>query len=94
MMGSPESVLPDRSSFAGSRNYGQSNNLLAKGVIKTHPTCKKVIKDFEKVQQNRIDFKKVKDKDDMLTHFSDGIDYLCNFEYNIGTRERSKVIKI
>lgn len=57
------------------------NGLISHKRILVNPNCKKTIKDFEKVQQNRQDFTKVKDKDDKLTHFSDGVDYLIDYEF-------------
>lgn len=69
------------------------NGLLAHGQIIIDPKCKNLIRDFEKVQQNKTDFTKVKDKDDRLTHFSDGADYLCDFEFVVSLR-RSKTIQL
>lgn len=54
--------------------------LFSHSRIMLHPRCKKLSRDFEKVQQNKQDFTKVKDKDDRLTHFSDGADYLIMYE--------------
>lgn len=57
------------------------NGLMSHSRIKVHPKCKGIIRDFEKVQQNKMDLTKIKDKDDRLTHFSDGADYLLDWEY-------------
>ncbi len=64
------------------------NGLFDKGHIKIHPSCKLLIKDFEKVQQNKKDFAKVKDKDDKLTHLSDGADYVIDYEYKLDFEKR------
>ena len=69
------------------------NGLMSKGCIVVDPKCKGVIKDFEKVQQNKVDYSKIKDKDDKLTHFSDGIDYLIDWEYSLSIR-RSRTIQL
>jgi hypothetical protein len=54
------------------------NNLLDKGLIKFHPTrCKELKRDFEGVEQDIITLEKSK-KSPMLTHFSDGVDYMCD----------------
>lgn len=54
------------------------NNLLDKGLIKFHPVrCKGIKKDFEAVEQNILTFEKMKDSPN-LTHFSDGLDYMCD----------------
>jgi len=69
------------------------NGLLSHGQIIVDPSCKKTIKDFEKVQQNKVDYSKVKDKDDKLTHLSDGLDYLIDWEFQVNFR-RSKTIQL
>lgn len=54
------------------------NNLLDKGLIKFHPTrCKELKRDFEGVEQDVITLEKSK-KSPLLTHFSDGLDYMCD----------------
>lgn len=54
------------------------NNLLDKGRIKFHPTrCKGIKKDFEAVEQDILTLEKVKSSPN-LTHFSDGVDYMCD----------------
>lgn len=63
------------------------NGIFAKERYSVDPSCRRVIKDFEKVQQSKIDYTKIKDKDDKLTHFSDGLDYLFDFEYNFDLRK-------
>jgi hypothetical protein len=57
------------------------NGMLDHGRVLIDPSCKLIIKDFEKVKQNKTDFTKDKDKDDKLTHFSDGADYVLWIEH-------------
>lgn len=56
------------------------NNLFEKSQIIVDPKCKGLIKDFNKVQQHKVDFSKDKKNED-LTHFSDGADYLVDWEF-------------
>ena len=57
------------------------NNLLAKGLIKIHPTnCRALKKDFEGVEQDKATFEKIK-TNPKLTHASDGCDYYVDIEY-------------
>lgn len=54
------------------------NNLLDKGCIMFNPkTCPDVRRDFAGVSQDVVTLGKCK-KDMKLTHFSDGIDYMCD----------------
>lgn len=54
------------------------NNLLDKGLLVFDPVkCKGVKRDFEGVEQNIITLEKSKDNPN-LTHFSDGVDYMCD----------------
>jgi hypothetical protein len=54
------------------------NNLLDKGLIKFHPIlCKGIKKDLEAVEQNIVTLEKDK-ANPALTHFSDGLDYMCD----------------
>jgi len=57
------------------------NGMMAHSRIEVDPKCKLLIRDFEKVKQNKIDFTKLKDKDAKLTHFSDGADYVLWIEH-------------
>lgn len=68
------------------------NGLLDHGSIIINPECKILIRDLEKVQQNKSDFTKVKDSDDRLTHMSDGMDYLLDWEYQTTIR-RTRTIR-
>lgn len=59
------------------------NGLLSNIRIKVHPKCRLIRKDFKIVKQDKATFEKVKDKDNSLTHFSDGIDYVIDYEYEL-----------
>ena len=57
------------------------NNLLDKSRIKFHPIkCKGIKKDLEAVEQNIVTLEKIKDNP-KLTHFSDGMDYMCDIMF-------------
>ncbi len=58
------------------------NGMLFHSRILINPKCKNVIKDFQSVRQKE-DFTKDEGKDHSLSHFSDGIDYVCDFEHDI-----------
>lgn len=54
------------------------NNLLDKGLIVFNPEkCTGIKKDLEAVEQNILTLEKVK-SNASLTHFSDGLDYMCD----------------
>lgn len=58
------------------------NGLLHNGRILIHPEkCKTLKRDLAKVEQHKATFDKVKTNPDM-THASDCLDYLCDFEFN------------
>jgi len=65
------------------------NGLLSKQKIIINPKCKLVRRDFKSVRQDKTDFGKSK-KNHELTHFSDGIDYLCDFEFQLPERNITK----
>lgn len=70
------------------------NGLLFHGRIKAHPKrCKNLIMDWKNVQQNP-DYTKKKDKDFKLTHFSDGADYVFDFEYKLPQEENRQKITL
>jgi len=71
------------------------NNLLDKGLIKYHPErCKGLRKDFEAVEQDILTLEKKKDSPN-LTHFSDGLDYLCDILFPFsGNAKATRVEKI
>lgn len=57
------------------------NNLLDKGRIKINPfKCKSLKKDFMAVEQDVVTLEKKKDNP-ALTHFSDGVDYMCDIMF-------------
>jgi hypothetical protein len=63
------------------------NNLLDKGLIKVNPnTCKKLLKDLEGVEQDTVDFSKVKTNSD-LTHASDGMDYMMDIMFPLSGKK-------
>lgn len=69
------------------------NGRLDKGYIRINPKCKVLIKDMEHVEQNRLTFEKIKDKEGKLTHASDTLDYFEDYEYTLYTgRESSTII--
>jgi hypothetical protein len=71
------------------------NGLLSKKKIMVNPdTCPKIVRDYKKVRQDKASFGKVKDKDDRLTHFSDGIDYVVDFEYTLFNNRKSTTIQL
>jgi hypothetical protein len=72
-----------------------TNNVLSKGLFKFHPDkCQGIRKDLEGVEQNPIDYSKIKDNP-KLTHYSDGFDYYVDIEYPLsGIKPNSKLVKI
>lgn len=71
------------------------NNLLDKGLIVFNPTlCKGIKKDLAAVEQNIITLEKDK-KNANLTHFSDGLDYMCDILFPFsGNAKATSQIKI
>lgn len=72
------------------------NNLLSKGTIRINPDLAPGIKkDLLGVEQDKVTLEKVK-KNPELTHFSDGLDYLCDilFPYSGSRPQRSTVIEV
>lgn len=67
------------------------NGLLHNGRILIHPTnCKTLKRDLSKVEQHQATFEKVKTNPDM-THASDCLDYLCDFEFAFTFDRQNKV---
>lgn len=56
------------------------NGMLHHGKILVHPKCKTLINDLKNTRQ-KIDFTKDEGKDGLLSHMSDGADYVCDFEH-------------
>ena len=67
------------------------NGLLHNSKIIVNPKCKRVIKDYRFVKQDVSTFEKVKDKDGNLTHHSDGLDYVLDYEYELPGRIKFKI---
>lgn len=71
------------------------NGLLFHGRIKANPdTCKPLLNDWKNVRQKQENYEKVKDKDNKLTHFSDGADYVIDYEYKLPTEMNRKKIGV
>lgn len=71
------------------------NGLLFHGRIKANPTtCKGLLNDWKNVKQKAENYEKVKDKDNKLTHFSDGADYVIDFEYKLPQEANRKKIGV
>lgn len=57
------------------------NNLFEKGMIKVNNKTQPMTrKDFMAVEQDKVRLEKIKSNKD-LTHFSDGVDYMCDILY-------------
>ncbi len=71
------------------------NNLLDKGLIQFNPDLMPdVRKDFEGVEQDKVTLEKKKTNPN-LTHFSDGVDYLCDILFPFtGDRKQISEVKI
>jgi len=59
------------------------NGLFDHGQIKVNPACKLLTRDYDSVEQSKVDYTKIKDSAGKLTHFSDGADYVLDFEYTL-----------
>lgn len=59
------------------------NGRFSKNLIRISPKCRVLIKDLEQVEQNKITFEKIKDKDGKLTHASDTLDYYIDYEHTL-----------
>jgi hypothetical protein len=65
------------------------NGLLFHGNVTHSPNCRVLARDLEKVRQNKVDFNKIKANEE-LTHASDALDYLCDFEFVLPTVNKPK----
>jgi hypothetical protein len=66
------------------------NGLLFHGKVKVDAgRCKGLVKDLDQVEQDERTFEKVK-TNPALTHLSDALDYLCDFEFELGLKGREK----
>lgn len=70
------------------------NGKLDKGEILISDKCKVLIKDLEQVEQSRLTFEKIKDKDGKLTHSSDTLDYFIDYEFTLYLNRQSKSIQL
>lgn len=59
------------------------NGKFDKNEIIISPKCKILIKDLEQVEQSKLTFEKIKDKDGKLTHSSDTLDYFIDYEFSL-----------
>jgi len=60
------------------------NGMLSKGKIRLHSRCKYTINDLKKTRQ-KDGFTKNEGKDKLLSHFSDGLDYVIMKEHDFDT---------
>lgn len=68
------------------------NNMLDKGLILYHPErCSGIRKDFIGVEQDKITLEKKKDSP-LLTHFSDGLDYLVDILFPLSGDAKATTI--
>lgn len=78
-------------------NLGMRNRqLLMNGLFHNNHViigkkCRQVRRDFKIVKQDKSTFEKVKKVED-LTHFSDGLDYLCDFEFKLPERPSTRPV--
>lgn len=70
------------------------NGKFDKGEILISPKCKTLIKDLEQVEQDKLTFAKIKDKDGKLTHASDTLDYFIDYEFTLYLNRQSKSIQL
>jgi len=66
------------------------NGLLAHSRIIIDPKCRKTKLDFKSVRQDKKTGEKKKDADDKLSHLSDGVDYVCDWEFPSAINRKSK----
>lgn len=65
------------------------NGKFDKSEIIISPKCKVLIKDLEQVEQSKLTFEKVKDKEGKLTHASDTLDYFIDYEFSLYINRQS-----
>jgi hypothetical protein len=70
------------------------NGKFDKSEILISNKCKTLIKDLEQVEQNKLTFEKIKDKDGKLTHSSDTLDYFTDYEFSLYLNRESKTIQL
>jgi len=62
--------------------------------ILINPCCKILINDLKRVEQNKLTFEKIKDKEGKLTHASDTLDYFEDYEFTIYNDRKTKTIQL
>ena len=67
------------------------NGLLDNKRLKVHPRCKLVRKDFKNVRQKDGTFLKDEGTNKEFTHFSDGVDYVVDWNFKLPSRNNNKV---
>lgn len=70
------------------------NGKFDKNEIFINPKCKILIKDLEQVEQSKLTFEKIKDKDGKLTHSSDTLDYFIDYEFSLYLNRNSQTIQL
>lgn len=70
------------------------NGRLDRGLIEISTKCKTLIKDLEQVEQNKLTFEKIKDKEGKLTHASDTMDYFEDYEFTLYTQRASRTLQL
>jgi len=70
------------------------NGKIDRGEIIISPKCKVLIKDLEQVEQSKLTFEKIKDKDGKLTHASDTLDYFIDYEFSLYLNRNTSTIQL
>ena len=70
------------------------NGKFDKSEIIISPKCKVLIKDLEQVEQSKLTFEKIKDKEGKLTHTSDTLDYFIDYEFSLYINRTSQTIQL
>jgi hypothetical protein len=70
------------------------NGKFDKGEIEIDSSLKVLIKDLEQVEQSRLTFEKIKDKEGKLTHSSDTLDYFLDYEFTLYINRTSSTIQL
>jgi len=70
------------------------NGKVDRGEIIISPKCKVLIKDLEQVEQSKLTFEKIKDKDGKLTHASDTLDYFIDYEFSLYLNRNTSTIQL
>ncbi len=70
------------------------NGKFDKNEVIVSPKCKVLIKDLENVEQNKLTFEKIKDKEGKLTHASDTLDYFIDYEFSLYLNRQSNFTQL